>query len=91
MLDCGSSPPDEPNDSWETPTSVLLQILAMVRVIASLGIDWDNRNDTFHNEWQEYRTEENPKLEAESSKVYSEYVKKRNASDSLTLTHGSYL
>jgi len=37
------------------------------------AIDWDNKNDTFHNEWQEYRTRDKPKLETESSKVYEEH------------------
>jgi DNA modification methylase len=41
------------------------------------AIDWDNKNDTFHNEWQEYRTRDKPKLETESSKVYEEHGRYR--------------
>jgi len=37
------------------------------------AVDWDNKNDTFHNEWQEYRTREKPKLVTESSKTYDEH------------------
>ena len=36
------------------------------------AVDWDNKNDTFHNEWQEYRTREKPKLETTIAKTYSE-------------------
>jgi DNA modification methylase len=34
------------------------------------AVDWDYRNDTFHNEWQEYRTRNKPDLSVESSKTY---------------------
>ena len=27
------------------------------------AIDWDHKNDTFHNQWQSFRTREKPKLE----------------------------
>ncbi len=36
------------------------------------AIDWDFRNDTFHNEWQSYRTREEPKLELASQYEYKE-------------------
>ncbi len=36
------------------------------------AVDWNNRNDTFHNEWQEYRTVKKPQLIAESSRIYDE-------------------
>jgi len=26
------------------------------------AVDWDNKGDTFHNEWQTYRTRKEPKL-----------------------------
>jgi adenine-specific DNA-methyltransferase len=29
-------------------------------------VDFNFRDDTFHNEWQAYRTREDPKLESES-------------------------
>lgn len=27
------------------------------------AVDWDYKDDTFHNQWQSYRTRKNPKLE----------------------------
>lgn len=34
------------------------------------AIDWDNRTDTFHNEWQTYRTNDEPKLERSATHTY---------------------
>ena len=34
--------------------------------------DWNFQNDTFHNEWQSYRTKKNPNSELETSHVYKE-------------------
>jgi DNA modification methylase len=31
------------------------------------AIDWNYRDDTFHNEWQEFRTRQNPKLKLKAS------------------------
>lgn len=45
------------------------------------AVDWNFRNDTFHNEWQTYRTKQNPKIELgvthdyEKSGTYSVMVK----------------
>jgi hypothetical protein len=36
------------------------------------AVDWDNQGDTFHNQWQAYRTRKNPNLELETSHVYAE-------------------
>ena len=33
-------------------------------------MDWDNRGDTFHNEWQSYRTRKNRSLELSAGHVY---------------------
>jgi adenine-specific DNA-methyltransferase len=30
-------------------------------------VDWNYRDDTFHNEWQSYRTKQNPKIELTAS------------------------
>jgi DNA modification methylase len=30
------------------------------------AVDWDNKGDTFHNEWQTYRTRQEPKLDLET-------------------------
>ncbi len=36
------------------------------------AVDWNFRNDTFHNEWQSYRTKKNPNIELETSRTYKE-------------------
>jgi hypothetical protein len=35
------------------------------------AVDWDNQGDTFHNQWQTYRTRKNPKLELETTHTYA--------------------
>src|ERR1700676_2215894 len=35
------------------------------------AVDWDYKNDTFHNQWQAYRTRKEPKLELATKYVYS--------------------
>ena len=57
----------------DVPSDVESKIKHWSQWIDYWAIDWDNRNDTFHNEWQEYRTKGKPRLETESSKVYSEH------------------
>ncbi|MGP8237883.1 MAG: site-specific DNA-methyltransferase, partial [Limisphaerales bacterium] len=34
------------------------------------AVDWDNKGDTFHNEWQTYRTRQEPKLDLETKHTY---------------------
>jgi len=34
------------------------------------AVDWTYQGDTFHNQWQTYRTKKNPKIEIETSKQY---------------------
>ncbi len=34
------------------------------------AVDWDFKEDTFHNEWQSYRTKQNPKIELSTSHTY---------------------
>jgi adenine-specific DNA-methyltransferase len=36
------------------------------------AIDWNFKNDTFHNEWQSYRTREEPKLKLDVQHEYKE-------------------
>ena len=36
------------------------------------AIDWDFKNDTFHNQWQAYRTRKDPKIELATSYQYKE-------------------
>ncbi|MGA3198946.1 MAG: site-specific DNA-methyltransferase [Halobacteriota archaeon] len=35
------------------------------------AVDWDYKNDTFHNQWQAYRARKEPKLEIETKYTYS--------------------
>jgi hypothetical protein len=34
------------------------------------AVDWDNSEDTFHNEWQTYRTRKNQKLDRKVAHAY---------------------
>lgn len=36
------------------------------------AVDWDYKGDTFHNQWQTYRTRTNPNLETAASHTYSQ-------------------
>jgi len=36
------------------------------------AVDWDNKDDTFHNEWQAYRTKQSPELSLATEHEYSE-------------------
>lgn len=56
----------------DVPTEVQKQITHWSQWIDYWAVDWNNKNDTFHNEVQEYRTRENPKLTTEISKEYDD-------------------
>jgi len=36
------------------------------------AVDWDYKNDTFHNQWQAYRTRKEPKIVLETKYTYSQ-------------------
>ena len=36
------------------------------------AVDWDFKNDTFHNQWQTYRTRKDPKIETQAKYTYAE-------------------
>lgn len=36
------------------------------------GSDWDFKNDTFHNQWQAYRTRKDPKIDLSTSHEYKD-------------------
>ena len=57
----------------DVPTDVQKEIKRWSQWIDYWAIDWNNKNDTFHNEWQEYRTREKPKLVTEAFKTYKEH------------------
>ncbi len=36
------------------------------------AIDWDHKGDTFHNQWQSYRTKKQPRLDLRATNAYGE-------------------
>jgi adenine-specific DNA-methyltransferase len=36
------------------------------------AVDWDNKGDTFHNEWQAYRSRKAPKLQKSAEHEYGD-------------------
>jgi adenine-specific DNA-methyltransferase len=36
------------------------------------SVDWENKGDTFHNEWQSYRTRQDPKLQKQIKHSYEQ-------------------
>ena len=57
-------PPDD------VPQEVQRNISHWSQWIDYWAVDWNYRHDTFHNEWQSYRTKQNPKIELSTSHVY---------------------
>ncbi|HEY2497871.1 MAG TPA: site-specific DNA-methyltransferase [Candidatus Angelobacter sp.] len=41
------------------------------------AVDWDFKDDTFHNQWQSYRTRKDPKIELQAKYTYAEPGKYR--------------
>jgi hypothetical protein len=41
------------------------------------AVDWDFKEDTFHNQWQSYRTRKDPKIELQAKYTYTEPGKYR--------------
>ena len=54
----------------DVPAEIQKEIKHWSQWIDYWAIDFDNKNDTFHNEWQEYRTTEKPTLETKVTKTY---------------------
>lgn len=59
-------PPDD------VPEDVQANIMHWEQWIDYWAIDWNFRNDTFHNEWQSYRTKKEPGISLETSCVYKD-------------------
>lgn len=59
-------PPDD------VPEEVRGSITHWSQWIDYWSIDWNYRDDTFHNEWQSYRTKQNPKIELKAENIYEE-------------------
>ena len=58
-------PPDD------IPQEVQAAITHWSQLIDYWAIDWDYKEDTFHNQWQSYRTKKNPKLELSAVNTYA--------------------
>ncbi|MEM8968835.1 MAG: DNA methyltransferase, partial [Bacteroidota bacterium] len=58
----------------EVPQEVQQSITHWSQWIDYWAVDWNYQGygDTFHNEWQSYRTKQRPKLELQASHVYEE-------------------
>jgi len=57
-------PPDD------VPQEVRQAITHWQQWIDYWAVDWNYRNDTFHNEWQTYRTKKDPKIELSIKHTY---------------------
>jgi len=56
----------------DVPSEIQKQITHWSQWIDYWAVDWDNKDDTFHNEVQEYRTRDKPKLATELSHEYED-------------------
>jgi len=58
------------------PTAELAEIASKVKdsreLIDYWAIDWDYKGDTFHNQWQSFRTKKNPKVDYKATHLYNE-------------------
>jgi DNA modification methylase len=59
-----------------SPTAELAEIANKVKdsreLIDYWAIDWDYKNDTFHNQWQSFRVKKNPKVDYQAIHKYNE-------------------
>ncbi len=56
----------------DVPADVMQSITHWSQWVDYWAVDWNYREDTFHNEWQAYRTKKSPKLEVKAVHVYEE-------------------
>ena len=56
----------------DIPEEVRKAIKHWSQMVDYWAVDWDYKNDTFHNQWQSYRTRKDPKIELEAKYKYSE-------------------
>lgn len=54
----------------DVPDDVQRAITHWSQWIDFWAVDWDNQGDTFHNEWQSYRTRVDPELKRSASHTY---------------------
>lgn len=56
----------------ELPEEVRGSITHWSQWVDYWAVDWNFKDDTFHNEWQSYRTRQNPKIELSTTNIYKE-------------------
>ena len=56
----------------DIPADARASITHWSQMLDYWAIDWDFRDDTFHNQWQSYRTRKDPKLDLKASHTYEE-------------------
>jgi DNA modification methylase len=59
-------PPDD------IPEEVRASITHWSQWVDYWAVDWNYRDDTFHNEWQSYRAKQNPKIDLTANHLYEE-------------------
>ncbi len=56
----------------DIPEEVRKAIKHWSQMVDYWAVDWDYKGDTFHNQWQAYRTRKDPKIELETAHSYPE-------------------
>jgi adenine-specific DNA-methyltransferase len=59
----------------DVPEEVRGAIKHWSQMVDYWAVDWDFKDDTFHNQWQSYRTRKNPKLDLSVAHEYAELGK----------------
>ena len=54
----------------DIPEEVRKAVKHWSQLVDYWAVDWDYKNDTFHNQWQAYRTRKEPKMELETKYTY---------------------
>jgi hypothetical protein len=54
----------------DVPRDVMQAVTHWSQWIDYWAVDWDFKGDTFHNQWQAYRTKKSPKLELKAAHTY---------------------
>lgn len=54
----------------DVPEEVRKSITHWSQWVDYWAVDWDNKDDAFHNTWQSYRTRKDPKLELKATHTY---------------------
>ena len=59
-----------PESNWTDEIKEKIRELKWHDFIDYWAVDWDYQGDTFHNQWQTYRTKKDRKIELEATKTY---------------------